>query len=148
MAFNLGKLVGLPGAVQLWPLAALWLAGAWKLLRELELWDNLATRRTVAIAGAVGIVALVAPPTVGAILMGASLNQPHGLTGRYYEGLRDSQFPPHILRVDRQVDFDSIVALGSLPYPSYATWTGRIIAPVTGNLSLRDHGGRRRMAQD
>ena len=133
VAFNLGKLVGLPGAVQLWPLAALWLAGGWKLLRELELWDNLAARKTVAITAAAGIVALVAPPTIGAIFMRPNLDQPNGLMGRYYEGLRDSQFPPHIQRVDQQVDFDSIIALGSLPYPSYATWRGRIIAPVTGN---------------
>jgi len=144
VAFNLGKLVGLPGALQLWPLAALWIAGGWKLMRDLEWWEQPAIRRRFAIASALAIVALFAPPTIGAVFLRPNLEEPHGLTGRYYEGLRDSPFPPHIQRVDRQVDFDSIVALGSLPYPSYATWTGRIVAPVTGTyrfaLNVDDAG--------
>ena len=132
VAFNLGKLIGLPGALQLWPLAALWIAGAWELMRNLEFWSNRTLRHRIAAAAAIGIVAIVAPPTFGAIFLRPNLNQPHGLMGRYYEGLRGNPFPPHIQRVDSTVDFDSIVALGSLPYPSYATWTGKIIAPVTG----------------
>ncbi|MGO9057891.1 MAG: PA14 domain-containing protein [Candidatus Binataceae bacterium] len=132
IAFNLGKLAGLPGAIQLWPLAAVWLAGAWELMRNLEFWNNRTLRLRMAAVSALAIVTIVAPPTFGAIFLRPNLNEPHGLMGRYYEGLRDSQFPPHIQRVDRQIDFDSIVALGSLPYPSYATWTGKIIAPVTG----------------
>ncbi len=132
VAFNLGKLIGLPGALQLWPLAALWIAGAWELMRNLEFWSNRTLRHRIAAAAAIGIVAIVAPPTFGAIFLRPNLNQPHGLMGRYYEGLRDNPFPPHIQRVDSTVDFDDIVALGSLPYPSYATWTGKIIAPVAG----------------
>ena len=49
VAFNLGKLAGLPGALQLWPLAMMWLGGAWKLMRNLELWNDPAMRRRMAI---------------------------------------------------------------------------------------------------
>jgi PA14 domain len=132
VAFNLGKLAGLPGALQLWPLAALWLAATWQLIRNLDLWPEAAQRRRMALIAAVAIVALVSPPVYGALFLRPNLEQAHGLLGRYYEGLRDSHFPPHIERVDRQVDFDTIVSLGSLPYPSYVTWTGKLIAPVSG----------------
>ncbi|HKD66693.1 MAG TPA: PA14 domain-containing protein, partial [Candidatus Binataceae bacterium] len=136
VAFNLGKLMGLPGALQLIPLAVLWMAGAWELLRNLELWSEQAIRRRMAAVAAIAIVALVSPPVFGAIFLRPNLKQPHGLLGRYYEGLRGSGFAPHIERVDRQVDFDTIVALGSLPYPSYAIWTGKLIAPVAGTYQF------------
>jgi hypothetical protein len=136
VAFNLGKLVGLPGAMQLWPLAVLWIAGAWEMLRNLEIWNDPAMRRRMAVIATVAVVALISPPVFGALFLRPNLEQPHGLLGRYYEGVRNSHFPPHIERVDRQVDFDSIVALGSLPYPSWATWTGKLIAPRTGRYQF------------
>jgi len=132
VAFNLGKIAGLPGAIQLWPLAALWIAGAWELVRSIEVWSAAAMRRRMTVVATVAIAALVAPPAFGALFMRPSLQEAHGLLGRYYEGPRGSPFPPHIERVDKRVDFDSIVALGSLPYPSHALWTGKLIAPVAG----------------
>ncbi len=144
VAFNLGKLAGLPGALQLLPLAALWIAGAWKLLNSLEYSIGARTRRRMTAFAALAIVALVSPPIFGALFLQPNLNQAHGLLGRYYEGTRNSHFPPHIERVDRNVDFDSIVALGSLPYPSYAVWTGDLIAPVSGiyqfSIAVDDSG--------
>jgi hypothetical protein len=136
VAFNLGKLAGLPGALQLWPLAMVWLGGAWELMRNLDLWNHPALRRRMAAIATIAILALISPPVFGALFLRPKLDQSHGLLGRYYEGLRNSGFPPHIERVDQQVDFDSIVALGSLPYPSYATWTGKLIAPVTGTYQF------------
>jgi hypothetical protein len=134
VAFNLGKLAGLPGALQLIPLAAIWLAAAWQLLNHLELWQELARRRRAAIIAAAAIGAMVAPPVYGALFLRPNLNQPHGLLGRYYEGQRSNPYacPPHIERIDRQVDFDTIVSLGSLPYPSYTIWTGKLVTPVSG----------------
>jgi PA14 domain len=134
VAFNLGKLAGLPGALQLIPLAAIWLAAAWQLLSNLELWHEFARRRRAAIVAAAAIGAMVAPPVYGALFLRPNLDQPHGLLGRYYEGQRNnsSSYPPHIERVDHQVDFDTIVSLGSLPYPSYTIWTGKLVAPVSG----------------
>ena len=136
VAFNLGKLAGLPGAMQLWPLAMIWFGGAWELMRNLEFWNNPTLRRRMSAITAVAILALISPPVYGALFMRPNLDQSHGLLGRYYEGLHSNGFPPHIERVDRQVDFDSIIALGSLPYPSYATWTGKLIAPVTGSYKF------------
>src|SRR5271155_3571554 len=56
VAFNLGKLVGLPGPFQLWPLAMFWIFGAFDLSDTLGTWGDRPTRRhrqaavTVAIA--------------------------------------------------------------------------------------------------
>jgi hypothetical protein len=146
VAFNLGKLAGLPGALQLVPLAVLWIAGAWKLLSNLEIPADHSMRRRMTAFAVIAIVALVSPPIFGALFLRPNLNEPHGLLGQYYEGTHNGagRFPPHIERVDRQVDFDSIVALGSLPYPSYATWTGDLIAPVSGtyrfSIAVDDSG--------
>jgi hypothetical protein len=137
VAFNLGKLAGLPGALQLLPLAALWIAGAWRLVSNLELSPELWPRQRIGAIAVIAIVALVSPPIFGALFMRPNLDQSHGLLGQYYEGNPGANhFPPHIQRVDGQVDFDSIVALGSLPYPSYATWRGEIIAPVAGTYQF------------
>lgn len=132
VAFNLGKLVGLPGAVQLLPLAALWIAAAEYFLRALAP-ENDSSRHTLkAVAAALVIGALFVPPIAGVPLARAALRREHGLLGRYYEGLRPEGFPPHIQRVDRTIDFPSIEELGALPYPSFVVWTGRILAPSTG----------------
>jgi hypothetical protein len=145
VAFNLGKLAGLPGALQLVPLAALWIAGAWALLRNLEASPQLWPRQRIGAIAVIAIVALVSPPIFGALFMRPNLDQSHGLLGQYYEGNPGgNHFPPHIRRVDGQVDFDSIVALGSLPYPSYATWRGELITPVSGiyqfSIAVDDSG--------
>ncbi len=131
VAFNLGKLAGLPGALRLIPLAAIWLAAAVALLRDSDLWQT-PRRRKAAAATALAIVALFAPPIVGASLHQPGHDEPHGLLGRYYEGLRPNRFPPHILRVDKEIAFDNIAELGALPSPSFVRWTGKLTAPTTG----------------
>ena len=131
VAFNLGKLAGLPGALQLLPLGAIWLAAAFAFLRNSDLWQT-PKRPKAAAATALAIVALFAPPIVGASLRRPSHNQTNGLLGRYYEGLRPNRFPPHIQRVDKEIAFDSIAEMGALPSPSFVLWTGKLTAPTTG----------------
>jgi hypothetical protein len=132
VAFNFGKLVGLPGWLQLWPLGAAWIAGAVYLLRNTAPARG-TERRNLEIGAAIAIAAMFVPPTLGPLIR-PSLNQPHGLLGCYYEGLRpNGDFPPHIRRVDSDIDFDDIVSLGSLPSPSAVIWRGKIIAPADGD---------------
>lgn len=130
VAFNLGKLAGLPGALQLFPLLGLWLTLGWWLWQEVVV--TRAPSRWPIRAGALALVAIFIPPVIGALFMRPNLKQPYGLLGRYYEGLDPGNFPPHIVRIDHQISFDSIIALGSLPYPSCVTWSGSIFAPVAG----------------
>jgi len=131
VAFNLGKLLRLRPAFQLWPLAALWMVAAVMLMRTLRPWlGRLARLGTAATLSAIGM--LFVPPTVGALLPPSGSGSSNGLLGRYYEGMQPSGFPPHITRVDRQIDFNNITELGALPYPSFVTWTGNIIIPTTG----------------
>lgn len=132
VAFNLGKLAGLPGALQLWPLAAIWLGGVGELLSALGLWQKAAGRRRAVVAAGLAIGAVFVPPVIGSALLRPKLDELHGLLGRYYEGLRPGGFPPHIERVDKQIDFQNIIQLGALPSPSSVVWTGKLFAPVTG----------------
>jgi hypothetical protein len=132
VAFNLGKLAGLPGPLQLLPLAAIWLIGARELLNWLELWRDVASRRRAIIAAGLAVGAVFALPTVGSILATPNLNKPHGLLGRYYEGLRPNGFPPHIIRVDREINFDNVAQLGALPPPSSVIWSGKLLISVRG----------------
>ena len=132
VAFNLGKLVGLPGWIQLWPLGAFWIAGALYLLRDAVPPPG-TSRRSLEAGAAIAIAAMFVPPTLGPLFR-PNVDLPHGLLGCYYEGLRpNGDFPPHIRRVDSDIDFDDIVALGSLPSPSAVIWRGKIIAPEAGD---------------
>jgi len=78
------------------------------------------------------VCAVFAPSTVGGILAKANLNLPHGLLGRYYEGIPPNGFPPHIVRVDRVIDFDNVAQLGALPPPSSVIWTGKLLIVAPG----------------
>ncbi len=134
VAFNLGKVAALPGAVQLLPLAAIWMAAAFRILRLLGSQTEsagargrLKTNFGVAFGS---IILLFVPPIVG-VLMGQSQGD-QGLLGRYYEGFNPRGFPPHILRVDGKIDFDDIAQLGALPPPSTVIWSGELLAPVSG----------------
>jgi hypothetical protein len=123
VAFNLGKLAGLPGAIQLAPIAGMWIIGAFVLLREFSGREP-SRRRLLAEGGAaLAIIALFIPPLSGA-LSGTRPPAAHGLLGRYYEGLRPGSFPPHIVRVDAEIDFSNVAELGALPFPSTTIWTG------------------------
>jgi hypothetical protein len=135
VAFNLGKLVGLPGWLQLWPLAALWIGAAIYLLRTPEPGSNPghSRRSGLIVPAGIAVAVLFAPPTLGRLFQ-PRLDQAQGLLGCYYEGLRpNGEFPPHIKRIDAQIDFDNIVQLGALPSPSAVIWRGKLNAPTAGH---------------
>ncbi len=134
-AFNLGKLIGLPGAIQLWPLAAIWIGGALYLVKTIGP-ARIASRRNLDRAAVLAIVAMVAPPTIGGLFGRGDAGKTHGLLGCYYEGLRPSGFPEHIRRVDELISFDNLAQLGALPSPSAVVWRGKIIAPVAGQYQF------------
>jgi hypothetical protein len=127
-AFNLGKLARLAGPLQLWPLGVLWIGAVW--------W--LAGRKEVAMSRAWGIGTISAIGLLFAaplIYLGyASLQTPprNGLFGRYYRELRPNGFPPHLQRVDPQLNFGSVGELGGMPGPSRILWIGTLNVPRTG----------------
>ena len=136
VAFNLGKLVGLPGPFQLWPLATFWIFGTIDLSNTLELWGRGASRRHVQIAAALGICAIFLLSMSQDILQPFALASRHGLLGRYYVGDNCDESPPHIIRVDRQIDFDDIAHMGAMPFPSCDRWTGELITPTAGTYEF------------
>lgn len=129
VAFNLGKFVGLPPALQLAPLAALWIVAALMLMREIAP----STQSTPMLAAvSIAAAAFFVPPMVGAVASNSGLAASHGLLGRYYEGLRPGSFPPHIVRIDPQLEFNNVAQLGGLPFPSCVIWNGAILIPRPG----------------
>lgn len=136
-AFNLGKLAGLPGGLQLWPLGALWIAVAFYLMRGSEPPQRRSGARVLQLAALFGILALFAPPTIGSMLAAKKTNATQGLLGCYYRGLRpNTAAAAHIRRVDSQISFDSIAELGALPSPSSVVWRGTILAPINGQYQF------------
>jgi hypothetical protein len=132
-AFNLGHLAGLPGSIQLWPIAVLWTGAALYLLRLLGKATQFAQVTRLQIAVCVGILLLFATPTIGVIAIKVRKTPTEGLLGCYYIGLHPANgAPAHIRRVDTQISFDTIAELGALPSPSSVVWRGSLLAPVTG----------------
>jgi hypothetical protein len=136
VAFNLGKLAGLPGPFQLWPLAAVWIFGVLALSESLELWGIGGSRGLKQIAAATGIAAVFLLSMSQRIMQPFVARADHGLLGRYYVGERCAEYPPHIVRVDRQLDFDDIAEMGAMPFPSCDIWRGELIAPKTGEYEF------------
>jgi len=136
VAFNLGKLVGLPGSMQLWPLAIFWILGVIDLSDKLELWGQGASRRLTQLAAAVGIAAVFLLSMSEKILQPFALSARNGLLGRYYVGENCGEAAPHIVRVDRQMNFEDIAHMGAMPFPSCDVWTGELIAPGTGSYEF------------
>jgi len=128
-AFNLGKLARLPGAIALLPLAALWLWGAAKLMGD-DGFKAVTSTHRAAVYCAIG--AMFLPPLLGPSLGRLRAPSSHGLMARYYRGLEPNGFPPHIERVDRELDFGSVAELGALPAPSRIVWSGTLLAPISG----------------
>ncbi len=133
VAFNLGKLLGLPGPMQLWPLAVFWIIGAFDLSAALELWGKGTSRRLFGAAAATAIAGLFLLSMSATILQPLELSRRHGLLGRYMVGERCFESPPHIVRVDGQLNFQGIGEMGAMPFPSCAVWRGAIIAPRDGD---------------
>ena len=136
VAFNLGKLIRLPGPFQLWPLAALWIFGAYDLTETLGLWGDRPSRRHTQAAVTVAI-ALVFLLSMNQRVMQPFLQSGHhGLLGRYYVGDECGDTAPHIVRVDPQLNFDTIAEMGAMPFPSCDIWRGQVIAPKTGDYEF------------
>jgi hypothetical protein len=136
VAFNLGKLIGLPGPYQLWPLAFLWILGSLDLSESLGLGRAGASRRLTLSATALGIAAIFLLSMNQRFMQSFELIGQHGLLGRYYVGEHCAEYPPHLVRVDRTLDFDDIAAMGAMPFPSCDIWRGQLIAPTTGNYEF------------
>ena len=136
VAFNLGKIVGLPAPMQLWPLAIFWILGVVDLSETLEVWGKGASRRLAQIAAAVGICAVFLLSMSEKILQPFALSSRNGLLGRYYVGENCGESAPHITRVDRQMNFEDIAHMGAMPFPSCDLWTGELIAPRAGNYEF------------
>ncbi|MDB5108401.1 MAG: hypothetical protein JWM69_1342, partial [Candidatus Binatus sp.] len=132
VAFNLGKLIGLPRPLQLWPLAIFWIFGLLDLTEIIELRGSSTSRRLIVFAAALGIFAIVLLSSSQTIMRPLALSSPTGLLGRYFVGEQCGQDPPHIVRVDRQLDFGNIVEMGAIPFPSCTVWTGTLDAPAAG----------------
>lgn len=128
-AFNPGKLAGLPGPLQLWPLGALWIAGAWRLLgrgRE-GAWGRV---WRLGAMGALGALFLL--PLAGILRERMKPAPGNGLRGRYYRELQPNGFPPHVDRVDPDLNLANVAAMGAMPAPSRVVWSGALTAPVSG----------------
>ncbi|MGA7871941.1 MAG: PA14 domain-containing protein [Candidatus Binatus sp.] len=136
VAFNLGKLVGLPGPFQLWPLAVFWIFGSFDLSETLGLWGDGVSRRLTQTAVTAGIA------SVFLLSMNQRIMQPfvqcgrHGLLGRYYVGDQCGETAPHIVRVDPQLNFNDIAEMGAMPFPSCDIWRGTLLAPKTGDYEF------------
>jgi PA14 domain len=133
VAFNLGKFVGLPGPIQLWPLGIFWVIGAVELTNALRLWKRPEDETAGTIAIAVAISAVFIAPSIGALQRPLGLRARHGLLGRYFVGDRPGETAPQIVRIDRVISLDNVTAMGAMPFPSVAVWTGRLIVPRGGN---------------
>jgi len=132
-AFNLGRLIGLPGSMQLWPLAALWAGVALYLLKLSHKATKIGQVTSLQIAVCAGILVIFAAPTIGAVAIKDRRTPTEGLLGCYYTGLHPaSDALPHIRRVDTQISFDTIAELGALPSPSSVVWRGGLLAPLNG----------------
>jgi PA14 domain len=133
VAFNLGKFVGLPGPIQLWPLGIFWVIGAVELADALRLWKRRGRETVGAVAIAVAISAVFVAPSVGALQRPLGLRARHGLLGRYFVGDLPGISAPRIVRIDRVISLDNVTAMGAMPFPSVAIWTGRLIVRRGGN---------------
>ncbi len=136
VAFNLGKLVGLPGPYQLWPLAFLWILGSIDLSESLGLWNNGGLRRMTQIATALGIAAIFLLSMDQRLIGSFEQIGQHGLMGRYYVGENCAEYPPHLVRIDRTLDFNEIAEMGAMPFPSCDIWRGQLIVPKTGDYEF------------
>ncbi|HUO06298.1 MAG TPA: PA14 domain-containing protein [Candidatus Binataceae bacterium] len=136
VAFNLGKLAGLPEAIQLVPLGLWWCMGIFMLAEPLQLWAENAGGKLRAIAAVVATLAVFILPASYAIAQPTLLNRPYGLLGRYYSGEQCGGSRVHFARIDSTIDLDNIIAMGAMPTPSCAQWDGTLIAPVSGDYNF------------
>ncbi len=95
------------------------------------------SRHLKQIAAGVGIAALFLLSMNQRVMQAVSCRSgQHGLLGRYYVGDDCGSSAPHIVRVDRQLDFNQISEMGAMPFPSCDIWRGQLIAPKTGDYEF------------
>lgn len=132
VAFNLGKLVRLPGPAQLLPLAVFWIACAGELIEDLALWGGAAREWMGTTAAFLLIWTLFIPPMTSPMRQTVALRRSHGLLARYFVGNQPGEGPPHLIRVDQAIDFDDVAQLGAMPFPSTVVWSGTLLVPRPG----------------
>jgi hypothetical protein len=139
VAFNFGKLMKLPGPLQLVPLWLGWTIAANELFEELHVWRNYVQAGVGAIAAALAIAILFVPPLTGPLRQHLSIHAQHGLLARYYVGNNPGETPPRLVRVDPSIDFNNVAELGAMPFISSVVWSGVLIAPSPGlyNFGIR-----------
>jgi len=145
-AFNLGKLVGFPGALQLIPLIVLWFFVLTELMKSAEGDIRAGQNQTLPTSGGrwyrlssgsalllTCLVAISLPPILHSAA--ASLRHPrNGLLGKYYRNVNWSGEPVDV-EVDKQIDFDWSKSL-PLPPPFSVDWTGQILIEQPGNYTF------------
>jgi hypothetical protein len=132
VAFNLGKLLGWPGPLQLIPLGISWIIAATELLELTGTRQSKATRRLGAVAVSIGIATIFLLPFSAEIGYPLRLQSDSGLLGRYFVGNEPGITAPHVVRIDRELSFDNIAQMGALPFPSVVIWSGRLLVPRRG----------------
>jgi hypothetical protein len=132
VAFNLGKLMGLPGPLQLVPLWLGWTIFATELFEDLQIWRDNMQASLGSIALSLAIAILFVPPLTGPLQQRLSTQARQGLLARYYIGNAPGETPPHLIRVDANIDFNNVAELGAMPFASSVVWSGALIAPRTG----------------
>jgi len=139
VAFNFGKLIRLPGPLQLVPLWLGWTIAANELFEELHVWRNYVQAGVGAIAAALAIAILFVPPLTGPLRQQLSIRAQHGLLARYYVSNNPGETPPRLVRVDPSIDFNNVAELGAMPFTSSVVWSGVLIAPSPGlyNFGIR-----------
>jgi hypothetical protein len=132
VAFNLGRLMKIPGPLQLVPLWLGWTAAASELCDALNLWRDSVRATLGSIAVSLAITILFVAPLTAPMQQRLSTHVPHGLLARYYMGNIPGETPPHLVRVDANIDFNNVAQLGAMPYPSSVTWSGALMVPRDG----------------
>ena len=122
-AFNLAKLLGVPGRWQLAPLALGWLVLGGLLLRSAG-----TSRAALAVLGAYTAAIAAAPALVGPPPLRPS--EQNGLTARFYDNAAWAG-EPVVVRVERTLVFDWHEE-PPLDAPFSAEWTGFLLARETG----------------
>lgn len=137
-AFNLAKLVGVPGRAQLLPLMIWWLLVGGALIRatrvrgEVESTDSVRRKSSPMIAfaflllftAAIGFGPMIHHAVAGPKETG------RGLLGKYYRNAKWSGTPVDV-QVDPKIDFDWSKSL-PIPPPFSVEWTGKLVVEQPG----------------
>jgi len=136
VSFNLGKLIRLPGALQMVPLWLIWTMAATELAEDLKLWPTERRAAFGSLAVSLAVAILFVPPLTGPLVQHLSTHARHGLLARYYMGNTPGETPPHLIRVDQNIDFNNVAELGAMPFASTVVWTGEIVAYTPGEYQF------------